>query len=195
MHKDDKSGIYCIEHIKTNKKYIGQSIHINERWYKHRNELNNGSHYNDYLQKAWNKHGEENFIFYVLEYCPVEELDEKEICYIDMYNTMNRNYGYNLKSGGQSTNVVYSEEMKQKLSKSIKKTYSNSNLKKIRSIAALKQWANPEIKQKIMGKNNGMYGKHHTEESKRKMSEAQKGKKIKQKKYYPHILRRIKSKI
>lgn len=84
MQKDTLiSGIYCIENLSTNKKYIGQSVNISERWKKHISELNNGLHHNDYLQKAWNKYGIENFKFYVLEYCPIDKLNEKEIYYID----------------------------------------------------------------------------------------------------------------
>ena len=57
---NDISGIYCIENIINNKKYIGQSKHINERWLKHISELNHGYHHNDYLQKSWNKYGKDN---------------------------------------------------------------------------------------------------------------------------------------
>lgn len=62
-----------------------------------------------------------------------------------------------------------------KISESAKKSYINSNLKNLRRLDALKQWSNPDIKEKISGKNNGMYGKKHTEASKKKMSETKKG--------------------
>lgn len=175
QNTERKSGIYCIENINTNKKYIGQSVDIIDRWRKHRYELNKNHHDNDYLQKAWNKYGEENFKFYVLEYCVIDDLNEKERYYIDLYKTLNRNYGYNLKSGGQDSNTL-SQEIRNKISDSNKKAYLNSNLKEIRSNDALKQWANPKIKEKIMGENNGMYGKHHTKETREKMSEMKKGK-------------------
>lgn len=56
-----KSGIYCIENIRNGKKYIGQSINVYYRWKKHKSELNNNTHDNDYLQKAWNKYGSDIF--------------------------------------------------------------------------------------------------------------------------------------
>lgn len=175
QNTERKSGIYCIENLKTNKKYIGQSVDVNDRWRRHKYDLNKNSHDNSYLQNAWNKYGEEYFSFYVLEYCSSDLLDEKERYYIDYYNTLDRDLGYNLKSGGQDHNFQC-EEVRKKISTSNKKVYQNSNLREIRSNDALKQWANPEIKEKIMGKNNGMYGKHHTEEARKKMSEKKKGK-------------------
>ena len=175
MQKILKSGIYCIENTKSNKKYIGQSVNIEDRWRKHISELNNKTHHNDHLQNAWNKYGEDCFKFYVLEYCDISDLDEKERYYIGLYNTTDRDSGYNLQSGGQVSNS-HSDETKKKISESNKKAYQNKELRKVRSNDALKQWANPEIKEKIMGQNNGMYGKHHSEETRRKMSEKKKGK-------------------
>lgn len=175
MRKNILSGIYCIENLINNKKYIGQSKNINDRWSKHKNELNKNIHSNDYLQKSWNKYGEENFKFYVLEVCDESELDEKEIYYIELYNTLNRDLGYNLKSGGQNGSKI-TEYVRQKQSDALKQSYKNNeDLKLQRKNDALKQWSNPEIKQKIMGENNGMYGKHHTEETRQKISEAHKG--------------------
>lgn len=176
QNSDIISGIYCIENMINNKKYIGQSKNINDRWYKHKNELNRSAHDNDYLQKSWNKYGEENFRFYILECCSVEELDKKENYYIDLHNTLNRDYGYNLKSGGQGYGVKALEYVGNKISKSLKKAYENEDLRQQRRDNALKQWANPEIKAKISGENNSMYGKHHTEETRKKMSEMKKGK-------------------
>lgn len=176
QNENNISGIYCVENIENNKKYIGQSKNINDRWYKHKNELKRGVHFNDYLQKSWNKYGEEKFEFHILEYCDDTELDKKEIYYIELYNTTNRELGYNLKSGGQNGSSVLSRESRNKLSNSIKESYENNEeLREKRRIDAINRWQNPEIKEKIMGSNNVMYGKHHSEESKRKMSENKKG--------------------
>lgn len=111
----------------------------------------------------------------MLEYCNIDNLDEKEIYYINVFNTTCRDFGYNLKSGGQFGGSIYSNESKLKLSNSIKESYLNSNLREKRKFDALNQWSNPKIKQKILGENNSMYGRHHTEESKKKMSQNKKG--------------------
>lgn len=172
MRKEFICGIYCIENLVNHKKYIGQSVDIYSRFSKHKSSLNNGIHDNDYLQKSWTKYGEDNFKFYIIECCEKDQLDDKENYYIDLYETMNRDLGYNLKSGGQAHNFVCNE-VRNKISNAIKQSY-NDNLKQIRRQDALSQWSNPEVKAKILGENNGMYGKKHTEDAKRKMSEARK---------------------
>jgi len=173
MRKNKICGIYCIENINTNKKYIGQSINIEDRWSKHKSELRHNSHDNDYLQKAWNKYGEDSFKFYILEECPQSQLNKKEIYYINLYNVLDYNYGYNLKEGGQDGFV--SEYGNNKRKESLKKNYENSDLREKRRQDALKQWSDPNIKSKILGENNGMYGKTHTIEARKKISEARKG--------------------
>lgn len=92
-------GIYMIENILNNKKYIGQSINISQRWKRHIYELNNNTHHNIKLQNSWNKYGSDSFSFNILEECDPELLDEKEQFYISLYDTHNN--GYNLDIGGQ----------------------------------------------------------------------------------------------
>lgn len=174
MHKDIICGIYCIENMITHKKYIGQSTDIKTRWRKHKVNLNKNIHHNEHLQKSWNYYGQENFNFTVLERCSEFELDDKEIYYIENYNTLDREYGYNMRQGGKDAPGKATEEIRQKISLGIKKSY-DKELKEMRRKNAFEQWANPEIKNKIMGENNGMYGKTHTEEARQKISEAQKG--------------------
>ena len=113
MTQEKISGIYCIENLINNKKYIGKSIDIYSRWYKHKYELSHNSHYNRYLQHAWNKYGETNFKFYIIETCDADSLDEKEIYYIDLFNThvyFGDGNGYNLTIGGDGIGILSEEE-------------------------------------------------------------------------------------
>ena len=95
-------GIYKIENKANGKVYIGQSVNIESRWKGHKSNLRNNKHQNDYLQKSWNKYGEENFDFSVLCECEKDKLDEKEIYYINQYKSTDGKYGYNLREGGES---------------------------------------------------------------------------------------------
>lgn len=89
-------GIYMYENKQNHKKYIGQSTNIERRKKEH---LLNPSPYS-YFDKELKKIGENNFNFYILEECKPEELDQKEIYWIDYYDSYNS--GYNLCKGGQS---------------------------------------------------------------------------------------------
>lgn len=95
-------GIYKIENKVNGKVYIGQSVNIENRWKQHKAGLRNNHHRNDYLQKSWNKYGEDNFDFVVLCECNENELDDNEINYINQYKSTDDNYGYNLREGGES---------------------------------------------------------------------------------------------
>ena len=158
------SGIYCIENLVNGKKYIGQSVDMPNRWYRHKYELTNNIHFNDYLQMAWNKYGECNFTFYILETCDINDLDNRETYYIDFYESTNRTKGYNLKTGGQC-GAKCSEEARLKISKALQgHEVSLESREKISKNHA-----------DVSGKNNGMYGRKHTDEAKMKVSQANKG--------------------
>ena len=92
-------GIYKIENKVNGKVYVGQSIDINARWKNHITLLNKGNHHNDYLQKSWNKYGENNFEFSIIEECLPEDRFKREKYWIDYYNTYED--GYNETRGGE----------------------------------------------------------------------------------------------
>lgn len=95
-------GIYKITNKINQKAYIGQSIDIQRRWRVHKNYPKN-TKYPLYL--AFEKYGLNNFTFEVIEECDCQELDDKEIYYIKIFNTYYN--GYNQTTGGQgSSNSV-----------------------------------------------------------------------------------------
>ena len=66
----EKTGVYQIMNLLNHKSYIGstkQSFKI--RMKHHVNALRRGDHKNLHLQHAWDKYGEENFEFSILEIC------------------------------------------------------------------------------------------------------------------------------
>lgn len=94
------SGIYIIRNTVNGKVYIGQSRRISNREYCHFHALEKGTHYNKHLQRSYNTYGRDAFVFEVIEWCDVSELDEREKYYIQKYDSMNINKGYNNEGGG-----------------------------------------------------------------------------------------------
>lgn len=138
------------------KKYIGITCQKpNQRW-------RNGKGYKiGSFKGAIDKYGWDNFEHIILfENLTREEACKKEIELISKYKTMDKDYGYNLCEGGNLT-VGYHHSIKsrEKMSNARKGLYVGEK--------------NP-----MYGKSGElapMYGKHFTEEHKRKISEAKKG--------------------
>lgn len=75
------SGVYEIKNKKNEKRYIGSSQNINNRLCHHLSLLRNNNHHSIYLQRAWNKHGKDNFVFKPLLYCdPETTLFFEQLC-------------------------------------------------------------------------------------------------------------------
>lgn len=60
-------GIYAIRNTMNEKMYIGESINVINRWNTHKKDLTNNQHHSFKLQQDWNKYGEDNFKFTILE--------------------------------------------------------------------------------------------------------------------------------
>jgi group I intron endonuclease len=189
-----KSFIYCIERIKTNKKYIGQHIgDINDNYW--------GS--GVAITQALKKYGKGEFKKYILEYCSIEDLNEREIYWIKFYNTF-LGEGYNRDNGGKSNSgfwanldEVSKKEIHQKrlnnrpdnflqIMKEVHRTRDNKSIgDKLRgrknspqtiekmSKAALRREVSKETRDKI---SKGKLGKTLTPEQCKNISDATKGK-------------------
>ena len=89
-------GIYKITNKITGKTYVGQSIHIEQRWKEHLQGKGSKQLHKDILEL-----GIENFIFEILELCEKENLLEKEKFWVAFYNSYND--GYNENEGGDNS--------------------------------------------------------------------------------------------
>ena len=129
----------------SGKSYIGQSVDLQKR---KGTFLRFGDRYGgEKINCARKKYNHKSLWNYtILEYCDIDKLNECERYYIELYDTINN--GYNCESGGNENKIV-SDEVKRKLSEA--------------------------MKGKRCGENHPMWGRHLTEEQKRKMSKAKKG--------------------
>ena len=110
-------GIYSILNKSNNKIYIGSSIKLENRKYKHFWMLSKKCHDNQYLQKSYNKSGEDSFIFDIIEECDPTMLIDRENHYINFYNSNNILFGYNLASVNEFRRNTYNDVVKVNLSK------------------------------------------------------------------------------
>lgn len=143
-------GIYKITNKINNKCYIGQSVNLKSRIKSHKSMLKHNNEDNPLLRKATKKYGYENFKVEIIKYCKEEELDLYEQYYIDYYKSHKRENGYNIELGG-STHKHLSKEQIEKMKRN--------------------------KKGKLIGKDNPFYGKHHTKETKERLSKIKKGNK------------------
>lgn len=144
------TGIYKITNIINGKCYIGQSVNLKSRIKSHKSMLKHNNEDNPLLRKATKKYGYEKFEIEIIKYCKEEELDLYEQYYIDYYKSHKRENGYNIELGG-STHKHLSKEQIEKMKRN--------------------------KKGKLIGKDNPFYGKHHTKETKERLSKIKKGNK------------------
>lgn len=93
-----KMWIYQIKNKVNNKIYIGSTTNLERRWENHVYQLKNNTHHSIKLQKAWNKYGEDNFEFSIIEEFNSDNEDDKYIkeqYYLDLYEP-HTDKGYNM---------------------------------------------------------------------------------------------------
>lgn len=187
--------IYLIIDLTNWKKYVGQHHY-------HLEKLDSNYHGSGtIISKIYKKRPHTLKEVYLKTCYTQEELDEWEQYYINFYNTLSPN-GYNLQEGGRGG--VPSEDARRKMSESHKRLLSREKhpmLGKHHSEESKKKMSNAkkgkpshnkgkpmseETKKKLSeskkglqsGEKNPMFGKHHSDETKQKISKIHKGKHI-----------------
>lgn len=193
--------IYMFTNKINGKMYVGQTTNETKRIRRHLYAANHPDSTRNEGQPfvhALRSYGIDNFEYTILEKVSASNpaelkgiLDEKERYYIKLYDSISK--GYNVTKGGSGMlGYKLSDESKLLISKSNKGRKLTDEHKRIVGEASKRMWENPEYRKymsEIMsGKNNPMYGirlcgslshsygKKLTEEQRRKISEAKKGK-------------------
>lgn len=136
------SAIYKITNKLNGKIYIGQAQDFYLRYYEHKKIRGNG-----YLQRAFKKYGFENFEFSIVEKIDdLNKINTREEYWIEFYKSYNDKIGYNICKTANTTRGRKREP---------------SELDGIR-----------KYRQSCIGEKNAFYGKHHSIESKEKISKS-----------------------
>ena len=110
-------GIYKLTNTINGKMYVGSSNDILKRFREHKKALRNNTHHSEHLQRAVNKYGISKFKTDIIRIVTKEEnifLIEKEI--IESYNSISREFGYNMSLPNELGGVEHhSEDSKEKM--------------------------------------------------------------------------------
>lgn len=139
-------GIYLIENLVNGKCYIGSSNNVELRLRHHRKELRGNYHSNTYLQRAFNKYGENSFSFRLLKECDIKLLRQLEQKYIIQHLVYIRSIGYNLNqiATGGPNKKYFNCRIKNCEDEYLAKGYCNKHYRRLRrngsvSVKLLKQ--------------------------------------------------------
>ena len=191
-------GIYCIENLKSGRKYYGSSQNVQKRLLQHQRDLDKNIHHNIQLQRCYNKHGN-IFKYYLVEetsFNTPSELLEYEQTFID--NNVN---GYNMApaNGGNTLGTHPDKDaIRRRITESHRRTLDSMTPemrkeKYGRSGDLNPNWRNGGVSKKLCPEcntnkirvkskvcstcrdrtkdKNPFYGRHHSDETKQKLRE------------------------
>lgn len=126
--------VYKATNLINGKIYIGQTINTLEyRKNQHLREAKSKRRSTVYFHNAILKYGFENFVFEEIDCADTqEELNSKEQKWIAYYSSNNKEYGYNLDSGGKSSG------------------YKSTSTKEKIGVTSKEKWSNPITAQKML---------------------------------------------
>lgn len=161
------SGVYFVQNKKTGMVYIGQTNNFKRRWRDHRCQLRHNRHDNPKLQQAWNEDGQECFQFIQLEHCGLDQLNEREQHYLDIYMTKGMCYNIAIDVSKPGLGKIHTEETKHKMSvASIGRPKSEEARQKM---SKAQKNRTPEHKRKLAESAHNI-----SDETRKKMSESAK---------------------
>lgn len=152
MDYTGKAVIYKIINLANAKFYVGSTIKWASRVRTHRRKLRAGTHHCVPLQNAWNKHGEDSFVFRVIVVVDnPNELHHVEQQFLDEHHGTPECYNLARYTDHSSRGVVCPESRKKNISRALKRYYAE----------------NPESHPRL--------NRPHTEETKAKMRQNRSG--------------------
>lgn len=169
MARPKRIGIYAIYSAINGRIYIGHSSTIDIRMGQHKSALRGNRHHNPRLQRAWDKYGEGEFEFVVLEECAAELLAEREQYHLDQYPD---HYNYGICAESPWRGVPHTLEHKAKIGAAHRGSKRSPEARARMSEAQRGKTLSPETKAKI---STALTGRVFSREHRAKLSESQTG--------------------
>ena len=180
--------IYIIQNMINGKYYLGSTKNVQVRKTKHFRELRNNSHHSILLQRAVNKYGIENFEFIIIETSFDYFKREQELL-----DNLDFKDSYNVSSSATGGDFITNHPNRLQLIANATEVLKNAPRPKPKFGSDNPNWrggktfcvcgsrinSNTLVCAKCRirtGENNPFYGKKHSEEFKKQMSELRKGK-------------------
>jgi group I intron endonuclease len=111
------TGIYSIRQKSTGREYVGSAVNVTKRWKEHRRQADSGRHHSRFFQRAWSKHGCDDFEFRVLLVCAKHDLIAYEQACLDGLRP-----AFNVSpTAGSQLGFKMNDEAKRKMSVAAKK--------------------------------------------------------------------------
>jgi group I intron endonuclease len=196
MMRDKQSGVYIITNTVNGNRYIGSTVHVRVRLIEHIRNLRENRHRNKHLQYAWNKYGEECFVFEPLLYCDRSmTLFYEQLC----LDNLHPEYNFAKDAKAPMLGIKLSDEHRLHISMGLagkKNALGTKRDAETRARMSLTQMGNTKgrgnksrtgqhpseetrirLSAALMG-NTRTLGYKHTAETRRKMSEARKGRTV-----------------
>ena len=142
--------VYQFRHLASGKVYVGSATNPHKRRGDHVRELRNGTHHSRYFQHAYDKYGEDAFVFEIIEpvlFC--EDLTTRETYWIKTLRAAERSHGYNvLPTAGSPLGAKRTDEERAKMSKRSKERFEDPSARAKASAAQKKRFTDPEERAK-----------------------------------------------
>ena len=181
-----QSGVYKIVNTISGKIYIGSAIDFARRKREHFSRLRSNKHKNNKLQRAFNKYGEQAFVYEPIIVCLPHDLIMYEQIAMDYYDACSG--GYNIRPKAESClGVKHSEKSKENFRRGARGRIMppmSEESKRKKSLSAKMRGAKPppmteEQKERVRElTRQRMIGNKPTQEARAKMAAAKLGKKL-----------------
>lgn len=177
--------IYKIINLTNGKFYIGSTTDTKNRFRKHKRLLNSNTHHCPHLQAAWNKYGESNFIFKVVELITdATRLAALEQEWLDEFHGTAQCYNYARFTDNSNRGIKLQDAHRNAISEALKRRYKEhkhpalgrkhtEESKKLMSLNRSNKPVSDETKQKLREAN---LGKQASEATRQLLSQQRKGK-------------------